>query len=216
MLGKAKNISGLTFGRAKAMTCVGRAPDQAALWECICECGTTFVAKGPDLRSGNTKSCGCLRSEKRVNPPPPPQTHGDTVGKKKSPEYVTWSAMKNRCYTESAVNYPIYGGRGITVCDRWRDSFEAFLEDMGRRPSLSHTIDRIDKDGDYEPGNCRWANPKQQGSNTSKNKFVTINGETLHYREAARRFGKCPWGTISARIHKGWDPADAILTPSQR
>lgn len=124
-------------------------------WVCWCECDpdTTYAVRGSRLRSGNSRSCGrCFRRIK----------HGDCH----SPEYKAWDGMLYRCYNENCEHFDAYGGRGIGVCDRWRYSYENFLEDMGRRPSRLHSIDRYpDNDGDYCKENCRWATKSQQNSN---------------------------------------------------
>lgn len=129
---------------------------------CRCECGAEKVVDGPSLRIGATRSCGCLQSElvteRRTK-------HGDTSregGRKIPPEYTAWTSMKNRCTNPKCQRYKIYGGRGIKVCARWTESYEAFLADVGRRPGAGYSIDRIDTDGDYEPGNVRWATRSEQ------------------------------------------------------
>ncbi len=120
--------------------------------------------------------------------------------------------MNGRCTNERNKFFHNYGGRGITVCDRWRDSFENFLADMGPRPSEQHSIDRIDNNGNYEPGNCRWATKKQQLHNLRRNHFMTFNGETLVMAEWARRIGATPQGII-ARLNNGWSDERALGTP---
>lgn len=123
---------------------------------------------------------------------------------------MTWSGMRQRCNYRNGPHYSDYGGRGIRVCARWA-SFEAFAEDMGPRPDGT-SIDRIDNDGNYEPGNCQWATPHQQASNKRNNHHITAGGLTLTVAEWTRRLG----GSIAcvfARLHRGWSEEDAVLTP---
>lgn len=120
-------------------------------WRCQCVCGEVVVYSSLKLQTW--RSCGC-----RAVP---------NVQRKKSPEYISYRAMLNRCYDAKHPSYSRYGGRGIRVCDRWRESFQAFVDDMGLRPE-GHTLDRLDNDGDYEPGNCRWTTPKEQRLNQRK------------------------------------------------
>lgn len=148
----------LTGARFVRLTVIGHAPKAEARgtrWRCRCDCGTETVVKTMDLRNGDTKSCGCLQREKvgKLN-----VSHG----RSKTPEYASWCMMINRCTNANGTDYRHYGGRGITICQRWRDSFEAFLADMGSRPSMKYSLDRINNEGNYEPGNCRWATMKEQ------------------------------------------------------
>lgn len=173
------DLSGQRFGR---LLVVSRSPsDGKPRWLCRCDCGQDTIVKARHLRGGETTSCGCFRRE----------VIGDrqrTHGMRNSPEYLTWQAMKRRCYTPTHKDYANYGGRGISICDRWLNSFEAFLGDMGPRPE-ARSIDRINNDGNYEPGNCRWATASEQSRNTRDS--VTINhlGRTMPLVEAADLVG---------------------------
>jgi len=136
-----------------------------------------------------------------------------THGRHNTPEYRAWGDMKQRCQRPSHASYKNYGGRGITVCDRWQ-TFENFFADMGERPTQQHSIDRRDNNGNYTPENCRWATRDEQMSNLRKTRLITFNGETLHMAEWARRTG-IKSANILARIKLGW-PLDMVLGPPTR
>lgn len=132
-----------------------------------------------------------------------------------TPEYRAWANMKSRCYRPSYRNFSDYGGRGIGVCDSWRDSFENFFSDMGQRPSPRHSLDRYpDKNGNYEPGNCRWATWHQQATNTRRNRDFTFNDETLTVGAWAVRYG-VDRGVLRHRLQSGWDFESAVTTPTE-
>lgn len=161
---KIVDIAGQRFGRLRVIE-FSHTKGGRSYWRVRCDCGTEKTIMAVDLRSKHTLSCGCLARElssRRVT------THGQSgnprTGLKKSSEYISWQSMIQRCYDQKVPYYKNYGGRGIAVCDRWRSSFEAFLADMGPRPA-GKTLDRIDNDGNYEPGNCRWATAKEQRLN---------------------------------------------------
>jgi hypothetical protein len=156
------DLLGQRFGR---LTVVASAPSggKHARWLCACLCGTRKVVYSSNLLRGLTQSCGCLNRE--ISGGITKHAHSNSRNGSPSAEYVSWQSMKTRCENPSAANFKYYGGRGIMICARWRNSFEDFLADMGFRPSPQHSIDRIRVDGHYEPGNVRWATAKQQANN---------------------------------------------------
>ncbi len=179
-------------------------------WICLCECGQTKTVRQDGLRSGATQSCGCLRND-RVKEAC--TVHGErTKHGHASPEYGSWRQMLTRCNNPNIKNWDDYGGRGITVCKRWAESYPAFLEDMGRRPSPNHSLDRYpNPDGNYEPGNCRWADDYQQSQNRRNNINVLVDGETVCLKEACRRTG-VPYKAAIQRRRRGW-PQERWLEP---
>lgn len=173
-------------------------------WTCRCRCGRVVKLVGKRLRNGECKSCGCLA--RAIN-----AKQHTTHAMSKSVEYRTWQSAKTRCYNPRYHNFQHYGGRGIAMADEWRDDFPRFLADMGPRPKHA-SLDRIDNNGPYAPGNCRWALPIEQHRNTRVNRRLTWHGETLTLTEWALGLG-IPKTTLSARLTMGWTVERALSEP---
>jgi hypothetical protein len=152
-------MTGHRFGRWLVVGFAGRGKKSAEFWLCRCDCGSSGRVRSDALRNGHSRSCGCLRRdvsrESRLR-------HGER--RTKTSEYTAWTNLLGRCTNHNQQNYRLYGGRGISVCERWKQ-FENFLADVGRKPGPGYSIDRIDNDGNYEPGNCRWATASEQRRN---------------------------------------------------
>jgi hypothetical protein len=169
------NLIGKRFGRLVVTAYAGKDKRGHAFWRAVCDCGNIVAVKGNNLMWGHTKSCGCLQKE--VCRKLTVIKHGEARYGKKSKEYGIWIAMKQRCCNSKTLNYQRYGGRGITVCDRWKNSFANFLADMGRCPA-GLSLDRIDNNGNYEPSNCRWATPKEQSNNRNPKGYLKVGLHT--------------------------------------
>ncbi len=197
MATKKPIISGEVFGR---LTVICEAPKRHGnphrRVTARCNCGVVGDYEMFQLRSGHTQSCGCRDSERRT-------THGHA--KNNSRTYRSWAAMKSRCRTDRLVE--CYSAKGVTLCERWR-SFEMFLADMGERPE-GMTIDRIDPNGNYEPGNCRWATPFQQAINRTNSHRLTAFGRTMTIMEWSKETN-IPFQTIRHRILRGWNDERAV------
>lgn len=179
-----------------------------ARWKCKCDCGSEVIVSLGNIRNGTTKSCGCLALESSKNRH---LIHGNNRRGRKTKEYRAWAHLKARCNNRSDHKFPIYGGRGITVCERWISSFENFLADMGPCPD-GKSIDRIDVNGNYEPSNCRWATAKEQANNRRFNVRITIDGMTRTMSEWEKEKGLSSW-LIGSRLKKGWSERDAVTRP---
>lgn len=185
------------YNRLTVLRLHGRNKHGHPLWECKCDCGTTTIVSGCSFNK--TKSCGCLLAERRHFST---VTHGYARKGKKSPEYTTWVAIRQRCSNPSVQYYCNYGGRGIKVCERWINSFENFLADMGNRPTKNHSIERINNDGNYEPSNCKWGTPKEQSNNNRNTCLITRNGITKSIAQWAEEFGVI-YSTFYSRVKSG-------------
>lgn len=204
-----RDITGASFGAWTVLAFVGTA-GKVARWLARCTCGEVRVLSGNSLRSGSTKSCGCV-GDSAFAAGLLRHGHARTKGASRTPTYLSWQSMMDRCTGSNRRWWPRYGGRGITVHADWRD-FATFLRDMGERPPGTW-LDRIDNDRNYEPGNCRWATPTQQQANKSSNRIVEYHGEKRALVEWARALD-LNYQTLQNRIHvQGLDPAEAIERP---
>ena len=196
-MSKANNLAGQRFGRLTALERAGRDKHGKALWHCSCDCGGALIVRASSLKSGATSSCGCKHR--------PHGGHGTRL-------YSIWRGMKERCGRRSHSFYEYYGGRGITVCEEWARSFEAFREwalASGYRDGL--TIDRKENDGDYCPENCRWATMEEQGNNRSNTLRVSYNGELHTITELSKKTG-IKYSTLYMRLYNGWSVEKALAT----
>lgn len=191
------------------LTVLGRAENTkagSAQWHVRCDCGRAFVAVGGRMRNGHTTTCGCKATPAQRSG----ALHCLPRRARTYPENTVWQGMIARCHRPDTPAFATYGGRGIEVCCRWRDSFENFLADMGERPSPKHTIDRIDNDGNYEPGNCRWATRVEQANNKSDNVCITRDGVTKTVAEWCRELGLKPFTVYSRLSAYGLSPEMAL------
>lgn len=199
-----EDLTGKKFGR---WTVLGPGKSESKYskherWECKCECGAIKHVLMNNLIYGRTHGCRCINT-----------THKHAARGVRSPEYNSWSGMKQRCYYKGHIFYKHYGGRGITVCDRWlgEHGFENFLNDMGNKPTPKHSLERIENNGNYEPGNCKWATVPEQRSNKRNNVRITFMGETLILEEWSRRL-KIGSALLGKRI-KAWGVERAFTQP---
>lgn len=200
---KRLNLAGEKFGKWTVIQFAHM--KHSSYWLCRCECGNESVVLGSALKNGRSSCCS------DCNP-------GNTKhGMKGTPEYKTWLWMKRRCNspTQAIKDYPFYGGRGIKVCERWENSFDAFYNDMGKRPSKKHTLDRIDNDGPYSPENCRWVTRKKQANNRRNNVNITFSGQTMTVAQWARVIGISE-NTLRSRLYHNWPIERALTEPPRK
>jgi len=193
---------GSRFGRLTVIKDLGS--DGCHRWFVVrCDCGAPNQrCTLSSLRCGDTKSCGCLKTELL-------SSRATKHGGFGTSEYNIWRRMIERCRNPNEKSWSRYGGRGIKVCERWVRDFSAFLDDVGSRPGEEMTLDRIDNDGNYEPGNVRWATAKQQHRNRNDNRVLAVDGKALCVAEWAEVSGTNP-STIRVRLHRGWGARDAV------
>jgi hypothetical protein len=203
-----KDIAGQRFGDLVVIELTERI-GHTWHWRCQCDCGRETVADGHNIRNGTTKSCGCRvrRNDARL-------THGHARAGSITPEYRSWQGMIRRCTNPDEPCFHRYGGRGIKVYQRWLDSFEAFFADMGPKPTPTHTIERSDNNGHYEPGNCVWATKTEQARNRRSARLLLFRGETKPLWEWAEITG-LDRSTIEGRLGLGW-PIERVLTEPLR
>lgn len=201
---KREDLSGRKFERLTVVSISHVDKHKNWHWNCRCECGKETVVNGSSLRSGSTKSCGCLVGELTVK-------RNTKHGRCKTKEHSIWISMKQRFLNEKSKSFKNYGGRGIKVCERWL-KFENFFADMGEKPH-GKTLERIDNDGNYEPENCRWATYTEQERNKRNTLTLTIDGETKTFMEWVEEF-QVPVARVWYRIFRaGWDAKRAFTTP---
>lgn len=195
---------GQRFGRLTVIKYLPGGIGRHARALCQCDCGKQCTPFVGNLKRGLTRSCGCLNDETRVIVN---TKHGMT----ESPEHHVWATMIQRCTNPNHGAYPHYGGRGINICQAWL-RFEQFLADMGPRPSMGHSLERKNNDGNYEPGNCKWATRKEQCRNRRSNRVIEYQGESKTLAEWAELYG-LQQSTLSARIRYGWPIHRALTAP---
>lgn len=202
-------LAGQTFGRLYVIEYVGvTAVQRHSLWRCLCSCGddeNIVIVQGRNLVNGGTKSCGCLSKEVT-------STRSTTHGKSRTTEYRIWSGIKDRCLNPNSRDFPGWGGRGIKMCQQWQESFETFLDDVGGRPGKEFSLDRVDNEKGYEPGNVRWATMTEQHRNRRGNILLTFGGVTLPLPTMAEQYGMTR-DSLQHRLDQGWSVERSLTTP---
>jgi hypothetical protein len=202
--------SGKVFGRLTAVSSAGSTSARVAKWVCHCSCGSVLEVRSSDLVSGNTKSCGCLHRDRTRSKN---TRHGETSGRNVSPEYLAWLSMRVRTTNTSAPGAKDYALRGITVCPSWENSFKQFLDDMGRKPSQKHSLDRVDNSLGYSKENCRWATASEQNRNKRNNVIVVYQDKCVKLVDLVDMLGltKAQAKLIRGRLRRGWSHEAAII-----
>lgn len=209
-----KYFQGEKFGRLTLVGLLTEPRDKRRTWECLCECGNTTFVRQISLVSGDTKSCGCLKLELLAEHNA--KWNSQTVNEDYHHIYNSWGAMIKRCYHKHNNVYTLYGARGITVCDEWKDNFLLFLDwSIKNGWQLGLSIDRIDNNGNYRPENCRWATTKTQSNNRRSNRLITIDSETKTLAQWSETSG-IKSTTIARRIDVGWDMTKWLIKPFQK
>lgn len=206
---RIKDESGNRYGRLLVIDAAGKGASRAQRWLCRCDCGATKAVTGTSLRTGETRSCGCLQRDIARRAGDRTRTHGQS----KSSLYSIWDTMHQRCSNPKTKDFKNYGGRGISVCGAW-DRFETFAVDMGPRPD-GLTLERVDTNGNYEPTNCIWATPLAQARNSRSNRLLTWQGKTQCISAWAEEIGISAV-TLHSRLMRGWSGEKSLSTPVAR
>ena len=203
-IGKAVDIIGKRFGRLVVVKFAGK---RSTCWlvRCKCDCGNYTTTRPYDLLYGKTKSCGCYRKD---FPSKTKKTHGMSFSR----IHRIWTNMKQRCYNSNATAYKRYGGRGIAICDRWKNSFENFYKDMSKGYADNLQIERIDNNGNYYPENCRWAAHTEQSFNKRSNMIIKLNGISQPLAKWLEHY-RITKSAYYGRIRLGWSIEKALITP---
>lgn len=203
-MGKFINRVDARYGKLLVIAATqSRGGGGSVVWRCICDCGNEALVSGSALHSGSTKSCGCLFIETARQKGLAKRTHGMTA----TPTYRAWSGAKDRCTNAKNKKYHLYGGRGISICPQW-ERFECFFADMGIAP-LGESLDRIDVDGNYEPGNCRWATQEDQQNNRRNNVIIEYAGEKMTMANYCKKHGLNS-DKVQQRLKRGYTVEEAI------
>lgn len=215
---KTPNIVGQTFGRLTVVSFAGYHTNGGsctyAFWMCRCICNPEQIKpyRADILRSGRVQSCGCYQRDMRRQRS---LRHGQAQDGKKTPEYHCWGSMLHRCRNPHNKNFHHYGGRGITVCQEWVDSFETFFADMGPRPSPTHSLERKDNALGYTPDNCLWATRAEQQLNRRTTRLLTYKGRTMCLKEWGKELETSPQ-VLAGRLQRGYSVERALGTPIAR
>jgi len=195
---RVKDLTNKVFGHFTVIGFAYIKESGSAYWDCRCSCGNKKTVVGSSLTYGASTNCGCVRNKKTVQRN---YKHGQAKIGFRTNEYMAWQGIKHRCYNKKDSHYYLYGGRGIIMCDRWKNSFLNFIQDMGNRPSGNYSIDRINNNGNYEPSNCMWATAKAQQNNKRTNRMILVDGNNMTITNCAIYFGVA-FSTIRRMINK--------------
>ena len=196
-MSRVKNLTGKKFCRLLVVSRAENTIDGRAKWNCKCDCGTSIIARGSNLMNGHTQSCGCLKKERTIET-------SVIHGKSHTKIHNLWKNMKQRCSNPDNHKYKNYGGRGIKVCDEWNKDFQNFYDYVSQLPHYGeqgYSLDRIDNDGNYEPGNVKWSTSTEQSRNRRNCRYIYYEGEILTITELSEKVG-IPAKTLYTRIYK--------------